>query len=557
METSTNVETGPSRSVAETALRDATAAVLGVAPMKSRMGMVFAAGFGREDWEGHPGAWNVKAAAEAVSKCYSLPCDPSKAMAVSLRLGSLLGSRPTPSAEAVASAFGIAIGWMNLRPGHAGDLAALAREGGFAEIGRAFVDEVSLSPALLAEMGAATARTSIATVGSKAQVAQVEAALPELKRFLQSLYSRPHHPAWPALIVVLLSLQALKEAGAGNPESCLGAVRTLFSDPVSASNEALRSAAAALSADLDHRMRASVIARMVEDIALCIVQATVLSGRALPEFGQDMLALDDLPASPFGTVASAADLFWPAPDEDALGGADEPGWLRLFDGDHASSSEWHRVTIEEDFAADLLCLCGRSDLAGAVSLRADPLFSRTVHVVGRGLEVQLVALAGMAVVERRLVAGRGRFAYSVEIVGLHVGPGEPAAVVETLLLRSVEEATSTDLPRLAEAHSGTAIDLRCTTSPELASTSLGRVFPRLSADGVSIRRNSARDAEELASSRRRAAATLASEIKAAHAPRLRMPVPNAVPSLAKTFPPSTRRGLPSSIHPRPGRATDG
>ena len=106
METSTSVQTGPSRSGAETALRDAAAAVLGVAPMKSRTGTVFAAGFGREDWEGRPGAWNVKAAAEAVSKCYSLPCDPSKAMAVSLRLGSLLGSRPAPTAEAVVSAFG-------------------------------------------------------------------------------------------------------------------------------------------------------------------------------------------------------------------------------------------------------------------------------------------------------------------------------------------------------------------------------------------------------------------------------------------------------------------
>ena len=560
METSTSVQTGPSRSGAETALRDAAAAVLGVAPMKSRTGTVFAAGFGREDWEGRPGAWNVKAAAEAVSKCYSLPCDPSKAMAVSLRLGSLLGSRPAPTAEAVVSAFGIAIAWMHLRPGHTGDLAALAREGGFAEIGRALVDEVSLSPALLAEMGAATARSSIVAVGSAAQVAQVEAALPELRRLLQSLYSRPHHPAWPALMVVLLSLQALKEAGSGKPEGSLGAVRSLFSDPASAPIEALRSAAAALSADLDHRTRASVVARMIDDIALCIVQATVLSGRSLAEFGRDMLAQEDLPASPFGTVASAADLFWPAPDEDALGAADEPVWLRLFDGDQAATAEWHRVTVEEDFAADLLCLCGRPDLAGAVALRADPLFSRTVHVVGRGLEAQLVAPAGMAVVERRLLAGRGRFSYSVEIVDLYAAPGEPAAVVEALLLRSVEEATSTDLPRLSETHSGTAIDVRCSTSPEIAPSDLGRAFPRLSADGMQIRRNSVREADELVSSRRRTAAALAAEIKAAQPSRLRAQPADVAPAparpSARSSAPSRRRLRPAS-HPWPGRATDG
>lgn len=557
METSTSVQTGPSRSGAETALRDAAAALLGVAPMKSRIGTVFAAGFGREDWEGRPGDWDAKAAAEAVSKCYSLPCDPSKAMAVSLRLGSLLGSRPVPSAEAVAAAFGIAHGWMHLRPGHAGDLAALAREGGFAEIGRALVDEVSLSPALLARMGASTAQSSIAAVGTEAQVSQVEAALPELARILEALYSRPHHPAWPALTVVLLSLQSLKEARSGNPEGPMGAVRALFADPASAAPEALRSAAAALSADLDHRGRASVVARMIEDVALCIVQATVLSGRSIADFGRDLLAQEDLPASPFGTVASAADPFWPAPDEDALGAADEPVWLRLVDGDHAAAAEWHRVTVEEDYAADLLCLCGRPDLAGAVALRADPLFSRTVHVVGRGLDAHLVVPAGMAVVERSLVAGRGRFSYSVEIVGLHAAPGEPAAAVEALLLRSVEEATSTDLPRLSEAHSGTAIDVRCTISPELAQTDLGRAFSRLSAEGVQIRRNSVREADELVSSRRGTAAALAAEIKAAQPSRARAPASEAAPAPVRPAAPAQRRRLRPPPHPWPGRATDG
>ncbi|MFC6048763.1 hypothetical protein ACFPYM_13100, partial [Methylobacterium hispanicum] len=158
METSTSIQTGPSREGAETALREAAAAVLGMAPMKSRIDRVFAAGFGREDWEANPGTWNVQAAAEAVSKCYSLPCDPSKAMAVSLRLGAVLGSRPAPSEDDVAAAFGISRGWMPLRPGHAGDLVALAREGGFAELGRALVDEVSMSPALLSDMGVDMAR---------------------------------------------------------------------------------------------------------------------------------------------------------------------------------------------------------------------------------------------------------------------------------------------------------------------------------------------------------------------------------------------------------------
>ena len=176
--------------------------------------------------------------------------------------------------------------------------------------------------------------------------------------------------------------------------------------------------------------------------------------------------------------------------------------------------------------------------------------------MGRGLEAQLVAPAGMAVVERRLLAGRGRFSYSVEIVDLYVAPGEPAAVVEALLLRSVEEATSTDLPRLSETHSGTAIDVRCSTSPSLALTGLDRTFARLSADGVSIRRNSVREAEELVSSRRRTAAALASEIKAAQTPRLRTVPADGNPAPARPLVPSSRRRLTPSLRPRPGRATD-
>ncbi|GJD89378.1 hypothetical protein BHAOGJBA_2905 [Methylobacterium hispanicum] len=545
METSTSIQTGPSREGAETALREAAAAVLGMAPMKSRIDRVFAAGFGREDWEANPGTWNVQAAAEAVSKCYSLPCDPSKAMAVSLRLGAVLGSRPAPSEDDVAAAFGISRGWMPLRPGHAGDLVALAREGGFAELGRALVDEVSMSPALLSDMGVDMARGAIAAAGTPEQVALVAAALPELRRVLHGLFSRPRHPAWPALTVVLLSLQALRAAPDDGPEGALGAVKTLFSAETAASPEALRSAAAALSADLDHRGRAAVVARMIEEIALCIVQATVLSGADLGKFGREMLAREDLPASPFGLISSTADLFWPAPDEDALGAADEPGWHKLVDGERVPRTEWHRVTVEEDAAADLLCLCGRPDLAGAVTLRADPLFARTVHIVGRGLEAHLVAPAGMAVVERRLVAGRGRFSYAVEIVGLHLVPGETGAAVEALLARSVEDATATDLPRLADAHSGTAIDIRCTVSPLLASTELGRVFSRLSADGVSIRKNSIRETEDLVLSRRRAAAALAGEIKSARAPQSKaMPAPAASgpgrppkPSLRRRFRP--------------------
>lgn len=48
--------------------------------------------------------------------------------------------------------------------------------------------------------------------------------------------------------------------------------------------------------------------------------------------------------------------------------------------------EWHRITTEEDAAADMLFRCGRRDLSNGVSLQAGDLASDTAHVVARGTD---------------------------------------------------------------------------------------------------------------------------------------------------------------------------
>jgi hypothetical protein len=247
---------------------------------------------------------------------------------------------------------------------------------------------------------------------------------------------------------------------------------------------------------------------MLDDVARCILQATVLSGRGLEAFGRDLLAETDLPASPFARVPSSPDLFWPLPPEDAIGAAGEPEWRGLTDPDRPAAPvvEWHRITTEEDAAADMLFRCGRRDLSNGVSLQAGDLASDTAHVVARGTDPRLLVQVGIVLVRRRLRAGRGRFVYEVEMTAVGLGAGETAYGVENMLLRSVEEATLHDLPLLVEAHSGSHLDIRCTVSPSAAATSerLARIFPGLSAADIDLPRHAVRQIEEFVAARRTA-----------------------------------------------------
>ena len=59
----------------------------------------------------------------------------------------------------------------------------------------------------------------------------------------------------------------------------------------------------------------------------------------------------------------------------------------------------------------MLFRCGRRDLSNGVSLQAGDLASDTAHVVARGADPRLLVQAGIVLVRRRLVAGRGRFVW--------------------------------------------------------------------------------------------------------------------------------------------------
>lgn len=511
MLTSSNGSVVLNRSAAEAALRDAATELFGTAPMRSRIGEVFAAGFGRDDWESARGPWNPAAAAAAVARCYARPGDPSKSMAVALRIETLLGSRPVPSEAATRIVVDLAAGWMDVLSSRTRDVAALSLDPAFAEIGRALADEASLAPDLLADATVETARSSIAAVGTPAQVAAVTEALPELRRIVGELFGRPRHPGWPAFAAVLLSLQAFKVDPAHVGEEPLVAFRDRLLD--AGSDVAALTAAASMLGGLGHRARAALVSGMLDDVARCILQATVLSGRGLEAFGRQLLAETDLPASPFARVASSPDLFWPMPPEDAIGAAGEPDWRGLTDPDRPAAPvvEWHRVTTEEDAAADMLFRCGRRDLSNGVSLQAGDLASDTAHVVARGTDPRLLVPVGIALVRRRLLAGRGRFVYEVEMTAVGMGAGETSYGVENMLLRSVEEATLHDLPLLVETHSGSHLDIRCTVSPSVAAASerLARIFPGLSATDIDLPRHAERRIEEFVGTRRAAAAAAA------------------------------------------------
>jgi hypothetical protein len=494
------------RRAAEGVLRDVATELVGTAPMKSRIGEVFSAGFGREDWETAPGPWNAAAAAQAVARCYARPCDPSKSMAVALKVEAALGVRPAPSDEATRTILALSTGWMDVLSSRTRDVSALARDPAFSEIGRALADEAELAPDLMADATVETARQSIASVGTPKQVAAVSAALPELRRIVVSLFRRPRHPGWPGLAAVLLSLQAFKADAEERDDDPLIALRDRLLDVHS--DRAALAAAAAMLGTMEHRARAAAVSGMLDDVARCILQSTVLSGRGLEAFGEQLLSEPDLPASGFARIQSSPDLFWPLPADDALGGAGEPGWKGLPNPGRANAPllEWHRVTTEEDAAADLLFRCGRRALADRVSLQADDLASDTAHVVARGTDPRLLAPAGIALVRRRLVAGRGRFVYEVQIQAVGLGAGEAAFGIENMLLRSIEEATARDLPNLVETHSGTLIDIRCTVSAAAAATSerIARLFPDFSKAGIDLPPHDARRIEEFAAERRSA-----------------------------------------------------
>lgn len=488
MQTSSTASPIYDRQAAEGVLRDVATELVGTAPMRSRIGDVFSAGFGRDAWETASGPWDAAAAAEAVARCYARPVDPSKSMAVALRVEAALGVRPTPSDEASRTILALSAGWMDALSSRTRDVAALARDPAFSEMGRALADEAELAPDRLADDTVETARRSIATVGTPRQVAAVTAALPELRRIVCALFRRPRHPGWPGLAAVLLSLQAFKADAGEREDDPLIAFRDSLLD-VHSDRAALAAAAAKLGT-LEHRARAAVVSGMLDDVARCILQATTLSGRDLGAFGEQLLSETDLPGSSFARVQASPDLFWPLPSDEALGGAGEPGWKGLANPDQANAPilEWHRVTTEEDAAADLLFRCGHRDLADRVSLQADDLASDTAHVVARGTDPRLLVPAGIALVRRRLVAGRGRFGYEVRIQAVGFGVGETTFGIENMLLRSVEEATLLDLAHLVDAHSGTLIDIRCTASAAAAASSerIGRLFPAFSRVGIDL-----------------------------------------------------------------------
>jgi hypothetical protein len=547
LQTSSNGSTVLDRSAAEAALREAATELFGTAPMRSRIGEVFSAGFGRDDWESARGPWNPSAAAAAVARCYARPGDPSKSMAVAIRIETLLGSRPVPSEASTRIVVDLAAGWMDVLSSRIGDVAALTRDPAFAEIGRALADEAFLAPDLLADGTVETARSSIAAVGSPAQVAAVTDALPELRRIVGELFRRPRHPGWPAFAAVLLSLQAFKVDAARLGEEPLVAFRDKLLD--AGSDVGALTAAASMLGGLGHRPRAALVSGMLDDVARCILQATVLSGRGLDAFGRDLLAETDLPASPFARVPSSPDLFWPLPPEDAIGAAGEPEWRGLTDPDRPAAPvvEWHRITTEEDAAADMLFRCGRRDLSNGVSLQAGDLASDTAHVVARGTDPRLLVPVGIVLVRRRLVAGRGRFVYEVEMTAVGMGAGETPYGVENMLLRSVEEATLHDLPLLVEAHSGSHLDIRCTVSPSLAATSerLARIFPGLSANDIDLPRHAVRQIDEFVAARR-AAVVAAARSDAPPRPSLAV---QPAPAIARAKP------LPFLAPPRRGGRT--
>lgn len=547
MQTSSNGSPVFDRNAAEAALREAATELVGTAPMRSRMGDVFVAGFGREDWESTRGPWNTAAAAQAVARCYARPCDPSKSMAVALKVETLLGVRPVPSDAAIRIVVDLAAGWMDVLSSRTHDVAALALDPAFAEIGRALADEADLAPDLLAEATVETARASIAAVGTPTQVAAVTEALPELRRIVGDLFRRPRHPGWPAFAAVLLSLQAFKVDPTDLGEGPLVAFRDKLLD--AGSDVGALTAAASMLGGLEHRAKAALVSGMLDDVARCILQATVLSGRSLVTFGEQLLGEADLPASPFARVSSAPDLFWPLPGDEAIGAAGEPEWRSLTDPGRPDAPvvEWHRITTEEDAAADMLFRCGRRDLSSGVSLQAGDLASDTAHVVARGTDPRLLVQAGIVLVRRRLVAGRGRFVYEVEMTAVGMGAGETPYGIENMLLRSVEEATLHDLPLLVDTHSGSRLDIRCTVSPSVAAASerLARIFAGLSATGIDLPRHAARQIEEFVAARRAAAAAAARS----DAPPRPVPVGAPAPTPART------KALPFLAPPRRGGRT--
>lgn len=525
------------RTAAESALRDVATEIVGTAPMRSRIGDVFAAGFGRDDWETNPGPWNARAASEAIGRCYARPCDPSKSMAVALKVEAVLGVRPSPSEGASRTVLALSAGWMDALSSRTRDVSLLARDPAFAEIGRALADEADLAPDLLADATVETARESISTVGTPKQVAAVLAALPELRRIVGALFRRPRHPGWPGLAAVLLSLQAFKAGAGDQDDDPLLVLRDRLLD--AHSDAAALAAAASGLGTLEHRARAALVAGMLDDVARCILQATILSGRSLETFGEQLLSETDLPGSSFARVSASPDLFWPLPGDDAIGGAAEPSWKTLPNPDRPNAAvlEWHRVTTEEDAAADLLFRYGQRDLADRVSLHAGDLASETAHVVARGTDPRLLAPAGVALVRRRLLAGRGRFVYEVQIQVVCIGDGESAFGIEDMLLRSVEEATLRDLPHLVETHSGTHIDIRCTVSPAAAASSerIARIFPSFSRADIDLPKHPARLVEEFVADRR---ASMLSELRSDAPPK---PVLEAAPP---TFVRRTTKPLP-------------
>nr|WP_049961930.1 hypothetical protein [Methylobacterium sp. B34] len=240
------------------------------------------------------------------------------------RIEAALGVRPTPSDEASRTILSFSTGWMDVLTNRTRDISVLARDPAFSEIGRALADVAELAPDLMADATVETARASIASVGTPKQVEAVSAALPELWRIVVSLFRRPRHPGWPGLAAVLLSLQAFKADAEEREDDPLVVLTDRLLD-VHSDREAFAAAAGMLGA-LEHRARAAVVSGMLDDVARCILQSTVLSGRGLESFGEQLLSEANLHGVGAGREARLRD------EGRRKGARRRPGRLQLICG---------------------------------------------------------------------------------------------------------------------------------------------------------------------------------------------------------------------------------
>ncbi|MGY3582468.1 hypothetical protein ACVIGB_000607 [Bradyrhizobium sp. USDA 4341] len=342
------------------------------------------------------------------------------------------------------------------------DVPTMCRRGGFASLVASTIESAGTEPQRFLARNAESVLRAISYLDNEADRDVARSHVEPVMTTLTALAGRPCHPAWPGLVLPTLSLvskpvvlNTLHEVRTRQwtekdvSRILVGGAFGFLPDAGKQTHEDSVSVVCKALSDQGAADRLSMEEAVASTIGVAILEMRLgyLRANLEPPNLQDV---QDLPASPVNLSARIQLSEDGAPTTTDLGTMGS-GWRELQDGDRKIDAVWHRVITHADAAKNIL-----AEIEPIRALMGPPLDnlstgsvqSRTMHVVGYGVNCDAVIPAGAVVVDRWLKVEEQSIDCSVVIEDMTAGPDEnPPAIIEALMC-SVHDVSEADVSRL-------------------------------------------------------------------------------------------------------------